>query len=217
MHSRMNPIYGIWWRMLLSSRLVLRFWSERYPKLAPTGIRLRWLVHLLVGNPIQTLAGIVVLTLFRSQIGLIWFASVVLAVELWFRLRFTSGGWVVSWRMAWWFRRGFPRWWADLAAKTARVQAEVGTSKEPVSSARMRPVADHPKMGWWPQVSWPVVSWWVGPPPGRSFLELDKNTTILAANVSNAVDVDLTYSKETAFVGTAPRVVRRRAGQSSDT
>ena len=176
-------------------------WAERFPRLAPVGIRVRWLLHVLVGNPVHTVAAIVVAVWFRSVPGLIAFVIVAGLVELWIRIRFESGGWLVTWRTRWWFRRGFPRWWTDLAAKTRQVQAEVGSSREPIASARLRPVADHPKMSWWVRVDWPVISWWVGPPPGRSFAEFDRNTAILAASVPAAVGVELEYRRETDSVG----------------
>ena len=51
-------------------------------------------------------------------------------------------------------------------------------------------------MSWWPRIEWPVVSWWVGPPPGRSLAALDELTTILAANISRADDIHVDYERE---------------------
>ena len=45
-------------------RPFVRFLAERFPKLAPWAVRLRSLLHLLVGNPIQTLAGLDALLLW---------------------------------------------------------------------------------------------------------------------------------------------------------
>lgn len=197
----MNPLYRIWWRLGLSARVLPRYWSERFPRLAPTGVRLRWLLHVAIGNPIQTATFAIVASFFRSIPGLVAVVLVVGLVELWFRLRFDDGGWLVTWRSAWWFRRNFPRWWTDLAAKTRQVQAEVGSSREPIASARLRPIADHPKMSWWVTIEWPVITWWVGPPPGRSFKQLAQSTTILAASVPAAVGVELEYERETDSIG----------------
>jgi hypothetical protein len=40
------------------------------------------------------------------------------------------------------------------------------------------------------------VSWWVGPPPGRSLSGLDELTTVLAANISRASDLYVEYERE---------------------
>ena len=202
----MNPLYRAWWRALMDLRPLLRFVAERFPKLAPWAIRARSLVHLLVGNPIQTLTGVDALLLWLmlawpARPLLVGFVLVVIIVEIAHRVFYRSGCWLIGWREAWRFRRRWPSDWAGVAAKTVRVQAEVGTSKEPIASAVLRPVADHPKLSWWPRIEWPVVSWWVGPPPGRSFHSLDELTTILAANVSRAADIHLEYERETDSAG----------------
>ena len=174
-------------------RPVVRFLAERFPRLAPWAIRLRSGLHIATGNPIQTLAGIDAVLLWLV-VG--WpfrwvgsaFVVICVVAEMAHRLGLRHGLWLSAWREAWRFRRRWPADWAGIAAKTTRVQAEVGTSKEPIASAVLRPVADHPKMSWWPRIEWPVVSWWVGPPPGRSLTALDELTTILAANISRADD-----------------------------
>jgi hypothetical protein len=187
-------------------RPLVRYLAERFPKLAPWAIRGRSAAHLLVGNPIQALAGFDALLLWwvlrwPGRPLLAGFVLVVLVVEVTHRLFYRSGCWLIGWREAWRFRRRWPGDWAGVAAKTVRVQAEVGTSKEPIASAVLRPVADHPKLSWWPRIEWPVVSWWVGPPPGRSFHSLGELTTILAANVSRAEDIHLEYERETDSAG----------------
>jgi hypothetical protein len=197
----MHPVYRAWWRALMDLRPTVRFLAERFPKLAPWGIRARWAAHLAVGNPIQSLAGFDAVMLWHHGALTFWWALGLLVgvcgfAEIGHRMAYRSGGLVVGWREAWRFRRKFPAEWAGIAAKTTRVQAEVGTSKEPIASAVLRPVADHPKLSWWPRISWPVVSWWVGPPPGRSFSSLDELTTVLAANVSRAADIYLDYERE---------------------
>ena len=52
----MNPIYRGWWRLLMDLRPMVRYLAERFPKLAPWGVRLTGRVlHRLVGNPVQVL------------------------------------------------------------------------------------------------------------------------------------------------------------------
>ena len=182
-------------------RPLVRYLAERLPKVAPSAVRFRILLHLVVGNPLQALVVLAGLHVWWSHdISFRWVLAMVAALwlllELHHRLTFTSGGLLVGWREAWRIRRRWPSDWAAVAAKTARVQAEVGTSREPVVSAVLRPVADHPKMSWLPQIEWPVVSWWVGPPPGRSLAALDELTTVLAANISHASDVRAEYDRE---------------------
>ncbi len=197
----MNPLYRGWWRALMDLRPLVRFLAERFPKVAPWAVRARVAAHIAVGNPIQSLLAVELLILWRL-LGwpLLWltvvFASVCLVLEVVHRLGYRSGGRWVGWREAWRFRRRWPAEWAQVAAKTVRVQAEVGTSKEPIASAVLRPVADHPKLSWWPRIEWPVVSWWVGPPPGRSLAALDELAVILAANISRAAEVQVEYERE---------------------
>ena len=197
----MHPLHRAWWRMLMDLRPLVRFLAERFPKLAPWTIRLRSVLHLAIGNPIQTLAAIDALLLWWLKgWPLRWLALAFLVVcllaEIVQRLGARYGLWASAWREAWRFRRRWPSDWAGIAAKTTRVQAEVGTSKEPIASAVLRPVADHPKMSWWPRIEWPIVSWWVGPPPGRSLAALDELTTTLAANISRADDLYVEYERE---------------------
>lgn len=201
-----NPVYELWWRTSMDARGLLRFVAERFRFVAPVGVRLRWLLHLMVGNPIQVAGLVSAMAAWRTGAVpfrvalLVWFLSWAL-VEVHHRLAFGCGSWMVGWREGWRVRRQLPAVWASVAAKTDRVQAEVGTSKEPIASAVLRPVADHPKMSWWPRIEWPVVSWWVGPPPGRSFNALDEVTDALAANLTHAVDVTVDYNRETDSFG----------------
>jgi hypothetical protein len=196
----MSFLYRGWWRFLMDLRPFVRFLAERFPKLAPSAVRLRSALHLLVGNPIQSLTGIDALLLWllgwSGQRLLVAFAAVCIVVEITHRVFYRSGCCFIAWREAWRFRRRWPSDWVAVAAKTTRVQAEVGTSKEPIASAALRPVADHPKLSWWPRIEWPVVSWWVGPPPGRSLAALDELSVILAANISRASDIEVDYERE---------------------
>ena len=202
----MNPLYRVWWRVLMDLRPVVRFFAERFPKLASLAVRARSVAHLVVGNPLQTAALLAAVAAWSTDglsfglAAVLWLASVGL-YEAWHHLAYTDGAWLVGWREGWRARRMIPSVWAQVAAKTHRVQAEVGTSKEPIASAVLRPVADHPKMGWWPRIEWPVVSWWVGPPPGRTLAALDEVADALAANLSHAVAVTVDYERDTDSYG----------------
>lgn len=197
----MNPLYRGWWRLLMDLRPMVRFFAERFPKLAPWGVRLRAVFHRLVGNPVQVLVVVdALLVWWVLDLPARWLLAVVAGVwlflEIVHRVCYRSGFRLIGWREAWWFRRRWPAEWAGVAAKTTRVQAEVGTSKEPIASAVLRPIADHPKLSWWPRIEWPVVSWWVGPPPGRSLQALDHLAVVLAANISRAADIHVEYERE---------------------
>ncbi len=199
--SQMNSLRMAWWRFLLDLRPMLRYFAERFPTVAPWWVRVRTVSHWFVGNPLQTLTSIVgALAWSESLLPGRWFLGVVaavhVAVAIYCRVAFDRGSWLIGWREAWRIRRRWPADWAAVAAKTSRVQAEVGTSKEPIASAVLRPIADHPKLSWLPRIEWPVVSWWVSPPPGRSFESLDELTVVLAANISHVADIELDYERE---------------------
>ena len=205
----MNLIRLAWWRFLMDMRPMVRFLAERFPRWASRAVRARTLVHLAVGNLLQvgaTAIGLVIWLAADFQWGFVAWAAAAVAVEAVLQVTRARGGhslllWLAGWREAWRVRRRWPADWAIVAAKTTRVQAEVGTSKEPIASARLRPVADHPKMSWWPRVQWPVVSWWVGPPPGRSFAALDDVAGQLAANISHCIDVAVDFNRESDSYG----------------
>lgn len=123
-----------------------------------------------------------------------------------------SGGSVSAWLMSWWvcrvvfgwklgwsLRSRWPMEWAIAAAKTKPVQAEVGSTSE--AAVTIRPVFDAPKLSWWPQVEWPAISWWVSPPPGRTFEQFDAVLDVLASNIPNAVDIELDYERATSSIG----------------
>ena len=206
----MGQLRLIWWRFLMDLRPLLRFSAERFPRLSSPGVRIRALAHLAIGNPFHVLVmfyGSAVWAIGESyQLALVAWCAGLALVEISFQLVRLLGGWapmvwLLGWREAWRVRRRWPADWAIVAAKTIHVQAEVGTSKEPIASARLRPIADHPKMSWWPRVSWPVVSWWVGPPPGRAFDALEDVTSQLAANISHCVDVSVDFAREADSFG----------------
>lgn len=106
---------------------------------------------------------------------------------------------VFGWKLAWWFRSRWPMEWSIAAAKTRTVQAEVGNNAEP--AVTIRPVFDSPKLGWWPKIDWPVISWWVSPPPGRTFEQFDQMLDILASNMANVVGMSIDYERSTSSLG----------------
>ena len=206
----MNPLYRIWWRLLMDLRPITRYTAERLPRFAPAAVRLRTLAHFATGNVLQVLVsvyGLAVWTATNSfRWGFIAWATAAISVELVFQFTRARSNHpvlvrLVGWREAWRIRRRWPADWSIVAAKTTRVQAEVGTSKEPIASATLRPIADHPKMSWWPRIEWPVVSWWVGPPPGRSFIALEDVAGQLAANMSHCIDVAVDFDRESDSYG----------------
>ncbi len=200
----MNPLYRIWWRTLMDLRPVIRYLAERFPRFAPFAVRSRTVAHVAVGNVVQVFFGLYCLAVWALADSFAWglmaSSTAAVATELVFqfgRARETNRMlvWLIGWREAWRVRRRWPADWSIVAAKTNRVQAEVGTSKEPIASARLRPVVDHPKMSWWPRIDWPVVSWWVGPPPGRSFTALEEVIDQLAANISHCEDMAVEFDR----------------------
>ncbi len=206
----MNPLHRFVWNVLMRRRRNLRFVAARLPWLAPSAVRARFLAHVLVGNLHLTLA-LVLVSLTAPALN--WamtaavFAVVVGVGEVFLQLGFvglvSARGllWLVGWREGWSTRAYLPAAWADGAAKTAAVQAEVGTNAEPTSSARLRPIADHPKLSLIPLVEWPTVSFWIGPPPGRTFTALDEMADILASHLPRCHSVTVEYVRETDSVG----------------
>ncbi len=190
-------------------RPLVRYVTIRHWSLRQIGVHSRIVAHLLVGNPHQVIIafyGLAIWDAYNSLFaGLAAWASTAVAAELvlqFIRLRGTSptGLLLVGWREAWRVRRRWPADWAVVAAKTNAVQAEVGTSEEP-KAPPSRPVLDHPKLSWVPVINWPVVSWWVGPPPGRSFRALEVTTAILAANISHCLDIRVDYDRPSDSYG----------------
>ena len=206
----MGPVRRWWWDALLGRRRHLQFFVERWPRWAGRLVRARAFAHFLVGNVHATAAmtGLAAAVMFGASswwlmaAAAVWWlvAEVVLKAVLYVRTSQPAVGvllWLVGWREAWRLRRRLPAGWAEPAAKTRAVQAEVGTSKEPVASALLRPVVDHPKMSWWPTIRWPQVSWWVGPPPGRTFAQFDEVLDVLATNNPRTVSYELEYDRIT--------------------
>lgn len=205
----MGPMRLVWWRYLMDLRPIVRYVGERSRLLQRLAVRTRVVAHLLVGNPHQLIIaayGLAVWDAYDSLIaGFLAWASMVVAAELvlqYVRMRGNSPTLLVlvGWREAWRVRRRWPSDWAVVAAKTMNVQAEVGTSEEP-KAPPFRPICDHPKMSWIPQLEWPVISWWVGPPPGRSFQALEATTSILAANISHCQQVRVEFARASDSYG----------------
>lgn len=202
----MNPLQVFCWRVLGDLRPIVRYSAERFPSWAPRGLRARTLAHLAAGNPVHTLAVIdAIWACLLFELPVRWLALAVVVAwalaEAHFWLQRGSGDRLSVWREAWRFRRRWPAIWAEVAAKTASVQAEVGTANEPTSPAALRPIADHPKLGWWPKNEWPVVWWWVGPPPGRSLDSLAELAEILTANITRVAGIHIDYDSPGASWG----------------
>jgi len=116
-----------------------------------------------------------------------------------FLMRYQLARVVFGWKLAWRFRARWPMEWAIPANKTRTVQAEVGTTSE--ATVTIRPVFDAPKMSWWPQMEWPVISWLVSPPPGRTFAQFDAVLDVLASNLANVIDISLDYERASSSIG----------------
>jgi hypothetical protein len=114
-------------------------------------------------------------------------------------MRFRVARVVFGWRLAWRFRSRWPMEWAIPANKTKTVQAEVGTTSE--ATVTIRPVFDAPKLSWWPRIEWPMISWWVSPPPGRTFEQFDEVLDVLASNIANVVSIQLDYERSSSSIG----------------
>lgn len=106
---------------------------------------------------------------------------------------------VFGWRLGWRFRARWPMEWTVASTKTRAVQAEVGTTAE--ATVTIRPVFDAPKLSWWPRIEWPAISWWVSPPPGRTFEQFDAMLDVLASNMANVVSVSLEYERSSSSIG----------------
>ncbi|MGH1488196.1 MAG: hypothetical protein ACRBK7_02190 [Acidimicrobiales bacterium] len=114
-------------------------------------------------------------------------------------MRFRVARAVFGWRLAWRFRARWPMEWAIPANKTKAVQAEVGSTSE--ATVTIRPVFDAPKLSWWPRLEWPMISWWVSPPPGRTFEQFEELLDVLASNIANVVSINLDYERSSSSIG----------------
>ena len=61
----MNVLRLVWWRFLMDLRPVVRFLAERFPRWAGPAVRMRTLLHLLVGNLIQVGASVCGLAIWK--------------------------------------------------------------------------------------------------------------------------------------------------------
>ncbi|MGH1505079.1 MAG: hypothetical protein ACRBI6_16120 [Acidimicrobiales bacterium] len=197
----MNPVYAVWWRFCDDARFLVRFVAARSGRVAMTGVVARWVLHVLAGNPVHVVSFVVlvlVLPLFAAV--LVW-VPVVLVFEVWYQLRLVdgSGSWLHGWRLWWRVRRSVPAEWAESAVKSTGIKSPLGG--EARSSSRLRPVADHPKMGWWPRVEWPVASAWCGHPPGRTSGAFNEFARVIAANILRVDNVEFDFARDRDSVG----------------
>ncbi len=194
------------WKMRPAGRLLLR-----RPKWAARAVTGRNAWHWILANLVSLAVKAVLWIAFDPKVALILGAAYALMFFLAYSLA-TNGGppsrflmrWricraVFGWKLAWRFRARWPMEWSIGAAKTRAVQAEVGTSAEP--AVTIRPIFDAPKMSWWPQMQWPVISWWVSPPPGRTFAQFESMLDVLASNLTNVVGLTLDYERSTSSIG----------------
>lgn len=209
-----------WWNLLWGLHGLGHVLARRFRKTTLVAMFFRVVLHWMVGAwPVLVikaalwyLVGGRVALIGSGLVLLVSFLVYILATNGERDMTAPGGGTIARWLMGKWFIRKPVAWklsmrtrgrwpsdWAKPAAKTRRVQAEVGTSSEP--RVTIRPVLDHPKISWWPQVEWPVVSWWVSPPPGRSFEEFDRMLDVLAANMLNVVSIELDYERRTSSIG----------------
>ncbi len=193
-------IHRVWWRVLIGFRPMGRYLCDRFKPLAVWVVFWRWFLHLVAGCPIVTAVALIGLVVV--DVPLLHWAGFTLLVAVWMGAglawAFDNGGprWVmrlVGRRLATRLRRRLPREWAEGAVKTVRVQAEVGTSSEPRSSTKLRPVLDHPPIGWFPTIEWPVVSWWIGPPPGRTMAAWEELAPVLASQLPHVENITVVY------------------------
>ncbi len=97
----MNPLYRVWWRLLMDLRPTVRYLAERLPKLAPWAVRLRVVLHTIVGHPIQSVAvfdGLLLWKLFGwpGRPVLAGVLALVVVMEIYHRVGFKSGGWLIG-------------------------------------------------------------------------------------------------------------------------
>ena len=212
----MGPVRRWWWDALLGRRRHLQFFVERWPRWAGRLVRARAFAHFLVGNVHATAAmtGLAAAVMFGASswwlmaAAAVWWlvAEVVLKAVLYVRTSQPAVGvllWLVGWREGWSLRSVFPAVWAEVAHRTQAVQAEVGSAGggEPRPPGRLRPVGDHPKLSWLPQVVWPRVSFWCSPPPGRAFAAWEAVLAELAASFPKVDAIVLDYGASAASEG----------------
>lgn len=191
----------LWWRLADDFRSVIRFWCGRKAGVAKLGIVARWWLHLAAGNfPVLVALVAVVVAPVGLVVGLVVWVLLVAGFEVWWQLRLVSGrgSWLHGWRLWWRIRRALPAEWHEAAQKSKGIRTRFGgESKASVT----RPVADHPKTGWFPAVAWPVVSVRCGHPPGRAPQEFGEFQTTLAANILRVDAVEFDFARSRDSVG----------------
>ena len=211
----MSPVRKWWWDALLRRRRHLAFFATRWPRLAPKAVRARAVAHYLVGNPHAVLALAAAVVAVRSWpvLGVLvaWFVfieMVLKAVLYWPPLIVRFGRYasviqlVSAWREAWSLRSLFPALWAEVAHRTSAIQAEVGSSSgESRPPARLRPIGDHPKLSWFPELTWPTISFWCSPPPGRDFAAWEEIISPLVASFPRVEALVLEYGQAGSSIG----------------
>ena len=203
----MNPFHSIWWRVCDDGRSVVRYLAGRNRKLAVWGVLSRWALHLLAGNPLHVAAALVsaaCAVLLPGPLALSVLVVLVAALalfEIWFQWMLIErrGSWMHGWRLWFRVRRAIPAEWAESAVKTKGVKSVVGGERR--MSAQLRPVADHPKVAWLPRIEWPVVSAWVGHPPGRTMSAAIDFQKTLAANILRVDNLEFDFERERDSVG----------------
>ncbi len=205
-----RSLHRAWWVSLWSLRPLGRMFLAR-TGWAARAVVLRKCWHWVFANILTVavkvmtwwvwgwrVAGVVTLT-WAAVFGLLYLLAVNGGPPSRFIMRFRLARLVFGWKIAWAFRSRWPMEWSIAAAKTRTVQAEVGNNAEP--AVTIRPVFDSPKLGWWPRIEWPVISWWVSPPPGRTFEQFDQMLDVLASNMANVIGMSLEYERSTSSLG----------------
>ena len=199
--SDLGLVRALWWRLADDFRAVIRFVGGRYSAVAFVGIVARWLAHVVAGNVPQVVALLIVLALpFGPLVGsLVWLLAALL-FELWYQVRLASGrgSWLHGWRLWMRVRRALPAEWNEAASKSKGIRTRFGGESK---GSTTRPVADHPKTGWFPSVEWPVVSVRCGHPPGRAPSEFTEFQTTMAANILRVDAVEFDFARSRDSVG----------------
>lgn len=197
----MNPVRLIWWRVLDDARFGVRFVCTRFRSLAAVGVVSRWVFHVMAGNVGHVVVAFALLALLSAEAAfLVWLLAAAI-FEVWFQVGFAtgSGSWVHGWRLWWRVRRSIAGEWNESAVKSKPIKSVLGG--EDSSAQLLRPVADHPKTAWFPRIEWPVVSAWVGHPPGRSSAEYSEFQATLAANILRVDNIEFDFDRSRDSIG----------------
>lgn len=199
---RPGALHRFWWVTSEPFRLLIRLSSERWLcntrwQLIATTLRL--LSHILVGN-LWWFAGFVAwMWIGPSKLVLGLVVAVLLGLETGLAIYRVANGRPHSltlWRSAWRFHRQWPRIWTDCAAKTREVQGLDNARGGESRAAALRPVVDHPRMPWRFWFRWPVITFRVGVAPGRTFVQFERVTAAIAANMPWIHAIELDYDTD---------------------